>query len=243
MVMSRSMPRWLAPWLLLAASCAADRAEQWTAVSPDFATARARMVDEQLRARGIADERVLAAMRDVPRHEYVPDDLAEDAYEDTPLPIGYGQTISQPYIVALMTELARPTPTDKALEVGTGSGYQAAVLAQLAKHVFTIELLPELGQEAAEKLAPLRNVTTRIGDGYKGWPSEAPFDIILVTAAPEQVPPALIEQLAPRGRLVIPVGAVSAVQELRLIEKRPDGSLATRVVTPVRFVPLVKPPA
>jgi protein-L-isoaspartate(D-aspartate) O-methyltransferase len=208
---------------------------------PDWAAARAAMVDEQLRPRGITDARVLAAMRETPRHLFVPEGVARDAYADSPLPIGHGQTISQPYIVALMTELARPQPTDRALEIGTGSGYQAAVLARLVAHVDTIEYIEALGVEARRRLAETSNVTTYIGDGYRGLPERAPFDLILVTAAPTEVPPALIDQLKPGGRLVIPVGATSEVQELRLIEKGADGRIRDRSVAPVRFVPLVKP--
>jgi protein-L-isoaspartate(D-aspartate) O-methyltransferase len=181
-------------------------------------------------------------MRDVPRHEFVPPDLWREAYADSPLPIGHGQTISQPYIVALMTALARPSPTDRALEVGTGSGYQAAVLSRLLDRVYTIELLEPLAREAATRLARYSNVTTRVGDGYAGWPEQAPFDIIVVTAAPDEVPPRLVEQLKPGGRLVIPVGRTADVQELRLIEKRADGTISNRSIAPVRFVPLVKPP-
>jgi len=209
----------------------------------DLAAARERMVTEQLHARGITDARVLQAMREVPRHLFVPADLVRDAYADMPLPIGHGQTISQPYIVALMTALARPQTGDRALEIGTGSGYQAAVLSRLVNRVHTIELVEPLAREAAKQLAHYTNVTTRVGDGYAGWPEEAPFDVILVTAAPAQVPPPLVEQLKPGGRLVIPVGATSDVQELRLIEKRADGTVAERSVAPVRFVPLVKPPS
>jgi protein-L-isoaspartate(D-aspartate) O-methyltransferase len=209
--------------------------------SPNWAAARAVMVEEQLRARGIHDARVLAAMRETPRHLFVPDIVARDAYADTPLPIGHGQTISQPYIVALMTELARPTPTDRALEIGTGSGYQAAVLARLVAHVDTIEYLEPLAIDAKRRLADVPNVTTHIGDGYRGLPDRAPFDVILVTAAPTEVPTALVDQLKPGGRLVIPVGPTADVQELRLIEKDAKGGLRDRSIAAVRFVPLVKP--
>ena len=210
----------------------------------DFATARLRMVDDQLKAfdRGITNRAVLDAMASVPRHEFVPANVRRDAYEDHPLPIGYGQTISQPYIVALMTELARPAPADRALEVGTGSGYQAAVLSRLVAKVFSVELVDPLAQSAAATLRRLgyANVTVRSGDGYLGWPEEAPFDIILVTAAPEAVPPALVAQLRPGGRLVVPVGRVWDVQDLQLIEKDAAGRTSTRSVIPVRFVPLIR---
>ena len=163
--------------------------------------ARARMVQEQLEARGVRDARVLAAMREVPRHRFVPAEVIREAYDDTPLPIGHDQTISQPYIVALMTELARPQPSDRALEIGTGSGYQAAVLSRVVGQVFTIEYVPALAQRAAKALAEYPNIVVREGDGYGGWPEHGPYDIILVTAAPETLPPALVDQLAPGGRL------------------------------------------
>lgn len=236
--MSRSLTSWL---LFFGAACASSRVDSENGASHEtiLVSARARMVAEQLEGRGIHDARVLAAMRQVPRHRFVPADVAPDAYEDTPLAIGYGQTISQPYIVALMTELARPRPTDKALEVGTGSGYQAAVLSQVVERVFTIEYLPPLAASAASMLAGYPNVVVREGDGYGGWPEHAPFDIILVTAAPETVPPALVDQLAPGGRLVIPVGPTSATQELKLIVKRADGTVTSETIAPVRFVPLL----
>jgi len=204
--------------------------------------ARLAMVAGQIAARGVKDPRVLDAMRAVPRHEFVPATLREDAYGDSPLPIGHGQTISQPYIVALMTELARPSPSDRVLEVGTGSGYQAAVLSQLVARVFSIELVDPLAQSAASTLRRLGygNVTVRSGDGYLGWPDEAPFDIIIVTAAPEEVPAALLAQLKPGGRLIVPVGRVYDVQDLQLIEKDATGRVSTRSVIPVRFVPMVK---
>jgi len=211
--------------------------------SPDpFLRLRNAMVADQIAARGVRDPRVLDAMRSVPRHEFVPAALQDDAYADTPLSIGHGQTISQPYIVALMTELARPAPTDRALEVGTGSGYQAAVLSRLVARVFSIELVEPLAHSAASTLQRLgfANVTVRGGDGYFGWPEEAPFDIILVTAAPEQVPAALVAQLRPGGRLVIPVGPLGDVQDLKLVEKDEAGRTTTRSVIPVRFVPMVK---
>ena len=207
-----------------------------------FQRARLAMVADQIAARGVKDARVLDAMRAVPRHEFVPLAVREDAYVDSPLPIGHGQTISQPYIVALMTALARPSPTDRALEVGTGSGYQAAVLSRLVARVYSIELVDPLAQSAAATLRRLGfgNVTVRSGDGYLGWPDEAPFDIILVTAAPEEVPAALVAQLKPGGRLIVPVGRVYDVQDLQLIEKDTAGRISARSVIPVRFVPMVK---
>jgi protein-L-isoaspartate(D-aspartate) O-methyltransferase len=204
-----------------------------------FAAARRQMVEEQLGERDITDPRVLEVMGRVARELFVPDELRRHAYEDHPLPIGLDQTISQPYIVALMAQLARPSPDDRALEVGVGSGYEAAILAGLCKHVYGIEILDPLATAARQRLAVLgyANVTVHCGDGYQGWPEEAPFDAILVSAAPEQVPPALVEQLAPGGRLVIPVGGYN--QELLLIEKQLDGSVHRDRVAPVQFVPMI----
>ena len=198
------------------------------------------MVTEQVASRGVHDLRVIAALRSVPRHLFVPAAEEPYAYDDAPLPIGQGQTISQPYIVALMSELARPGPGDRALEVGTGSGYQAAVLSRLVSHVYTIEIIESLGLQARQRLQHLgyANVTVRIGDGYAGWPDAAPFDIIMVTAAPDEVPRPLLEQLKAGGRLVIPVGNILGVQELQLVEKDPAGRTHTRHVAPVAFVPL-----
>jgi protein-L-isoaspartate(D-aspartate) O-methyltransferase len=188
---------------------------------------------------GISD-RVLEAVSRVPRHEFVPAKLVGAAYQDRPLPIGYGQTISQPYIVALMTELAEVGTDDVVLEVGTGSGYQAAILSHLAKQVYTIEIVEPLARVSAERLEHLglTNVEVKAGDGYKGWPAHAPFDAIVVTAAPAKIPAPLIEQLAPGGRLVIPVGPRGATQYLTVVEKNADGLTTERKVIPVRFVPL-----
>lgn len=185
-------------------------------------------------------ESVLDAMGRVPRHEFVPDDLRDAAYDDRPLPIGYGQTISQPFIVALMTHLLQPRPGHRVLELGTGSGYQAAVLAALDVETYTIEIIPELGDAAAARLRRLGydGVRTRIGDGYFGWPEAAPFDGIVVTAAASHVPPPLIDQLKPGGRIIIPVGPPFMVQQLVLVTKQADGGLRTRQLLPVRFVPL-----
>jgi len=202
------------------------------------------MVEEQLRARDIEDPRVLAAMGRVPRHLFVPAALRFRAYADHPLPIGNGQTISQPYIVALMTQLAEVEPDDVVLEIGTGSGYQAAVLSEIAREVATIEIVPDLAETADARLSELgyRNVTVRTGDGYVGWKEKAPFDAILVTAAAPEVPPPLVEQLAPGAILVIPVGPQSQVQSLLRIEKAADGTTLTREILPVVFVPLVREP-
>jgi protein-L-isoaspartate(D-aspartate) O-methyltransferase len=204
--------------------------------------ARQQMVTAQIEGRGIGSPRVLEALREVPRHAFVPPPLRDNAYADHPLSIGHGQTISQPYIVALMTALARPAPADRALEIGTGCGYQTAVLARLVSHVYSVEIEPELHRNATERLARLGydRATTVQGDGHLGWPPGAPYDIILVTAAPETVPPALLEQLAPGGRLVIPVGP-RETQRLELIEKDADGRTTRQAVAPVMFVPLVQP--
>lgn len=200
---------------------------------------RQAMVKEQLAARDIHDRKVLDAMARVPRHEFVPAPLRRYAYTDRPLPIGLGQTISQPYIVAFMTQTARPKPEDRALEIGTGSGYQAAVLAELVREVYTIEILPELAQRAEEVLQRLgyTSVHVQTGDGYAGWPSQAPFDIILVTAAAERIPQPLLEQLAEGGRLVMPVGRSEGIQTLTLVTKK-GGKLEHRRILSVRFVPM-----
>jgi protein-L-isoaspartate(D-aspartate) O-methyltransferase len=196
------------------------------------------MVRDTIVERGVQDPRVLEAMRRVPRHEFVHEGERRHAYEDRPLPIGHGQTISQPYIVAIMAEVAEIAPDARVLEIGTGSGYGAAVLAEIAKDVYTIEIVEPLAEEAGRTLARLgyENVHVRAGDGYRGWPEEAPFDAILVTAAPEKIPPPLLSQLKPGGLMVIPVGAF--YQELKVIERREDGYLE-RGVLPVRFVPFV----
>ena len=204
-----------------------------------FSEERQQMVEQQLRRRDIKDPRVLEVMGRVPRHLLVPEHLRREAYEDYPLSIGHGQTIAQPYIVAFMTQALDVKPGHKVLEIGTGSGYQAAVLAELAREVYTIEIVEPLGKSAREALASLgyRNVHVRIGDGYQGWPEEAPFDRVIVTAAPEDVPPALVEQLATGGLMAVPVGTV--FQELKILRKTPAG-LETLARMPVRFVPMVK---
>jgi protein-L-isoaspartate(D-aspartate) O-methyltransferase len=196
------------------------------------------MVDTQIRNRGVRDERVLQAMAAVPRHEFVPEGSISQAYDDHPLHIGHGQTISQPYIVALMSEVLQLEQGDRVLEIGTGSGYQAAVLAELVDEVYSIEIVEALGTEAAERLKRLGydNVDVRIGDGYEGWPEKAPFDAVIVTAAPETVPQALVEQLAEGGRMVLPVGV--GIQELLLVEMK-NGIAVERHITSVRFVPMV----
>jgi protein-L-isoaspartate(D-aspartate) O-methyltransferase len=236
--------RWLAT-VLLAWFGPAARAQD------DFAARRARLVREieaETRATAAKTGRaalrpaVVQAMLRVPRHRFVPDALVASAYADRPLPIGEGQTISQPFVVALMTDLAEPGPDFRVLEVGTGSGYQAAVLAECVARVYTIEIVASLGERARTLLADLgyKNVEVRIGDGYGGWPEAAPFDAIVVTAAPERIPQPLVDQLKPGGRMVIPVGARYAAQDLVVITKGADGNTLTRSVLPVRFVPLTR---
>lgn len=196
------------------------------------------MIEEQIIARGIKDKRVIQAMRKVPRHVFIPETNRSRAYDDSPVPIGQGQTISQPYIVACMTELLHLSPDDTVLEIGTGSGYQAAILAEIAKEVYTIEIIPELGKRAENALQELHyeNIKVKIGDGYHGWPEYAPFDAIIVTAAPEYIPEPLIDQLKMDGRLVVPVG-VYPYQELKQIVKTPEG-IEEHDITSVLFVPM-----
>jgi protein-L-isoaspartate(D-aspartate) O-methyltransferase len=223
-------PAWLLALSLACASCHA---------SPDeLANARNEMVMEQIADRGVRDPRVLQAMRDVPRHEFVPGAFRNLAYYDRPLPIGQGQTISQPYIVGYMTEQLAPKPTDRVLEVGTGSGYQAAILSKLVAEVYSIEIVPELASRAAQDLQRLgyRNVEVKSGDGYQGWPEHAPFDAIIVTCAPDHVPAPLAEQLKEGGRMMIPVGGRLG-QTLYLLEKH-GGKLERQEVLPVQFVPM-----
>jgi protein-L-isoaspartate(D-aspartate) O-methyltransferase len=199
---------------------------------------RQQMIDEQIKARGVTSPRVLQAMEQVPRHLFVPASERDQAYEDHPLPIGGGQTISQPYIVGLMTALLDLGPQSRVLEIGTGSGYQAAVLARIAAEVYSIEIVPELGARARDTLSRLgyNNVHVRIGDGYRGWPEAAPFDGILVAAAPHAPPPPLLAQLKPGGRLVLPVGGFD--QDLLVVTKNADGTFRQERVLPVRFVPM-----
>ncbi len=241
-----------APWIPIAAAVVAGTpACDGHARSSPAPTAPARdehterretMVTDQIEARGVADARVLAALRAVPRHEFVPERFRDLAYEDHPLPIGLEQTISQPYIVALMTEAAKVGPESRVLEVGTGSGYQAAVLARICREVYSIEILPELADTARARLERLgfANVRVRAGDGYLGWPEAAPFDAVLVTAGAPDVPQPLVDQLRPGGRLVIPVGPADAVQRLLVLAKRDDGGVERLDLGAVRFVPLVR---
>lgn len=207
-----------------------------------FAQQRKRMVKEQIAYRGVKDKRVLEAMESVPRHLFIPEEIRSYSYYDQPVPIGFGQTISQPYIVAFMTELLQVGSNDIVLEVGTGSGYQAAILARLVKQVCSIEIIKDLGEEARQRLKQLgyANIEVMIGDGYKGCPERAPFDAIIVTAAAEHIPQPLIDQLKPGGRMVIPVGGVYAVQDLMLITKDESSEIVKTSIIPVRFVPLLR---
>ncbi|SKC18269.1 protein-L-isoaspartate(D-aspartate) O-methyltransferase [Alkalitalea saponilacus] len=209
-------------------------------MAQDWEALRERMVNEQLKSRDIRSKSVLEAMRQVPRHLFVPEHLQRFAYEDRPLPIGLEQTISQPYIVAFMTEQINPKPGMRVLEIGTGSGYQAAVLAELDCEVYTIELLPELAERAKRDLnkANYTNVNVKTGNGYLGWPEHAPFDAIVVTAAPEEIPPRLVEQLKDGGVMILPVGPVHSLQHLKIVTKKGD-EISTRRLMPVRFVPMI----
>jgi protein-L-isoaspartate(D-aspartate) O-methyltransferase len=236
---------------LLAAGLAAPIGAARAAGEDEYAAARRRLlaeVEADMRAtagatgRSRLDPRVAAAIGKVPRHRFVPAHLAPSAYDNRPLPISHEQTISQPFIVALMTELAEVKPADRVLEIGTGSGYQAAVLAELAARVYTIEIVRPLGEQAASLLRALgyRNVETRIGDGYLGWPEAAPFDAIVVTAAPDHMPQPLVDQLAAGGRLIAPVGSRHGIQQLQLLRKDAQGRVVTRSVLDVRFVPLTR---
>ena len=236
-------------WFAIAAACIPV---PLNAVAPqvqpsqeiDFERARRQMVEEQIADRGIRDARVLEAMTEVPRHQFVPAEYRAVAYADRPLPIGLEQTISQPYIVALMTELVGTEPGDHLLEIGTGSGYQAAVAAALVAEVYSIEIIPELARSASERLEGLgiSNVSVREGDGYLGWPEHGPFDGILVTAGAREIPQPLIDQLRPGARMVIPVGDAFAVQILKVIEKLPGGGVDVQDIAPVRFVPFRRNP-
>ena len=230
--------RWTAPLIMALALAGAVPAD---AEAPLDAKRRQQMVADQIAGRGIADPGVLAAMGKVPRHRFVAETLRAEAYSDYPLPIGEGQTISQPYIVALMTEVLALDPSERVLEIGTGSGYQAAVLAEICREVFSIEIIAALGDQARRLLAELGygNVQVRIGDGYQGWAEKAPFDAVIVTCAPSHVPEPLVRQLAEGGRMVIPVGE-RWTQELVLLTKK-DGRLVQKAIVPVRFVPMMRP--
>lgn len=234
---------WAGCLLGLGAACPGAEAPQ----EDPYKAERESMVRNDIARSGwgrpaVKDKRVLEAMRSVPRHEFVPSRLRDRAYDDRPLPIGHGQTISQPYIVAVMTELLEVDGDDVVFELGSGSGYQAAVLAAIVKEVYTMEIVPELGEQAKECLRRLAytNVHVKVGDGYNGWPEHGPFDAIIVTAAASHIPPPLIEQLKPGGRMVIPVGPPLQVQQLMVVQKREDGSIVKESVMPVRFVPVTR---
>jgi protein-L-isoaspartate(D-aspartate) O-methyltransferase len=219
-----------------------DPAETQTATSVETLKAKRRqMVEQQIRARGIGDKAVLAAMMKVERHRFVPASYTGSAYDDSPLPIGEGQTISQPFIVGYMTEVAQISPSEKVLEIGTGSGYQAAILGELAKEVYTIEIVPSLAETARTTLKQLgyKNVSVKTGNGYLGWPEHAPFDAIVVTAAPDEVPQALVDQLAVNGTMVIPVGTF--YQQMMIINRTSEGVVERKTI-PVRFVPMTGKP-
>ncbi len=223
--------------LLALTQCTDGKGASDSSLKKDFEAMRAKMVESQIKARGVKDPRVLSALLKVERHRFVPEKYLDSAYSDQPLPIGEGQTISQPYVVALMTELLDLKGNEKVLEIGTGSGYQAAILAELAEEVYTIEIIEPLASRAREKLSELgyRNVRVKTGDGYLGWPEAAPFDAIIVTAAPDHIPNPLIEQLKEGGRMVVPVG--THTQELKKIVKR-SGKIEVTDVIPVLFVPM-----
>ena len=234
---------WLCAWFAVLATCAETQSESQparpteTAGTAERADERLRMVRRQLAGRDVQDQAVLAAMRRVPRHRFVPESQRAAAYEDHPLPIGHEQTISQPYIVGLMSQLAEIERGQRVLEIGTGSGYQAAVLAELGAEVYSIEIVEPLGRQASALLRELgyENVHVRVGDGYQGWPEHAPFDVVLLTAAPPVIPQPLLDQLAVGGRLIAPVGR--GVQNLVVVTRTSDG-LSRRSVIPVRFVPM-----
>jgi protein-L-isoaspartate(D-aspartate) O-methyltransferase len=231
-------PYWMGVLGLAAMACSGTSDGQ---PARDWTTERQRMIDEQLRARDIRSERVLNAMATVPRHLFIPEPHRADAYRDSPVPIGYGQTISQPYIVAFMTQALEIAPDDRVLEIGTGCGYQAAVLATLARDVYSIEIIAPLAERARDTLSTLGygNVEVRTGNGYLGWPEHAPYDRIMVTAAPDEVPDALVQQLKVGGVMAVPVGTV--IQELRIL-RRTDRGTETLETLPVRFVPMTNKP-
>ena len=226
--------------LLVAALSVLANCERAQTSVTDYAAQRERMVKEQIVMRGVVDERVLTALRKVPREEFVPENVRTESYLDGPLPIGYGQTISQPYVVAFMTEKLQPQRQDRVLEIGTGSGYQAALLGELVTDVYSIEIVEPLAKTAEATLQRLgyKNVHVKAGDGYKGWPEHAPFDAIIVTCAPDHVPQPLVDQLKEGGRMIIPVGPTLA-QELYLLEKR-NGQVRQSAVLEVRFVPMTR---
>jgi protein-L-isoaspartate(D-aspartate) O-methyltransferase len=233
------MMRGITQYLVAAALVATSACHKQPASTSEFAAERQKMVEQQLRPRGIRDQRVLDAMTKVPREEFVPENVRAQAYADSALPIGHDQTISQPFIVAFMTEQLRLQPGDRVLEIGTGSGYHTAVLAELVKNVYTIEIVEPLAKEASARLARLdyNNAHVKVGDGFQGWPEVAPFDAIIVTCAPDKVPPPLTAQLKDGGRMIVPVGS-GIDQQLFLLEKK-NGELAQTAILPVRFVPMM----
>ena len=233
--MMRRFGYWLVITVVAATGC-----QKQPASSSEFAGERQKMVEEQLKSRGIRDERVIAAMAKVPREEFVAENVRGRSYADGALPIGHDQTISQPYIVAFMTEQLHAKSTDRVLEVGTGSGYQTAILAELVQDVYTIEIVEPLAKEASARLARLgyANAHVKAGDGYQGWAEVAPFDAILVTCAPDKIPAPLTQQLKDGGRMLVPVGTTMVDQQLYLLEKK-NGALAQTAILPVRFVPMV----
>lgn len=234
--------RWIMP--VVKVSCAVLIAAALPLHSQDlYSPQRERMVRDQIESRGIKDPRVLRTMKNTPRHLFMPPDAWEFAYQDRPVQIGHGQTISQPFIVAFMTEMLDVNKEHRVLEIGTGSGYQAAVLSPLVKEVNTMEIVPQLAKSSAETLKRLGygNVIVREGDGYRGWPEKAPFDRIILTAAPPEIPQTLIDQLKAGGKLLAPIGQSVLDQEMMLLEKTADGKVTKRSVLPVRFVPMVKP--
>lgn len=239
----RKLVNWVALTLLIGIGASAKGA------ADGYSAARARMVqliEQDVRETSLyldksrLDMRVMEALAEVPRHRFVPVDIRDQAYENRPLPIGHGQTISQPYIVAIMTDLIAPQQDHRALEIGTGSGYQAAILSRLVKQVFSMEIVEPLGEQARERLKDLgyHNIEVDIADGYHGWEKHAPFDIIIVTAAASHIPPPLIKQLKPGGKMIIPVGSRFMTQQLLLVDKAPDEAITVRQILPVRFVPL-----
>jgi protein-L-isoaspartate(D-aspartate) O-methyltransferase len=230
--------------VLVALAATAALTQHATGRRDPFQERRLAMVDRHIVREGIRDRATVRAMRTVPRHEFVPAHFRDDAYANRPLPIGYGQTISQPYIVAYMTEVIRPRPGMRVLEIGTGSGYQAAVLAATGAEVYTMEIFRALADAARERLARLGydRVTVRHGDGHYGWPEAAPFDAIVVTAAAGHIPPSLTQQLRPGGRMIIPVGSIYGAQYLILVEKNSRGRIRTRTLLPVAFVPMLTGP-
>jgi protein-L-isoaspartate(D-aspartate) O-methyltransferase len=240
MMMTKKLPFFILVFFILpmlSPQCTDGKRVSESNPGGDFKTIREKMVENQIKGRGVKDSRVLSAMRKVERHRFVPEEYLNSAYSDQPLPIGEGQTISQPYIVALMTELLELKGDEKVLEIGTGSGYQAAILAELAKEVYTIEIVESLASTAKKRLSELgyQNIKVRAGDGYLGWPEAALFDAIIVTAAPDHIPKPLIEQLKEGGRMVVPVG--THTQELKKIVKR-SGKVVTTDIVPVIFVPM-----